>query len=296
MSDSFFDLGKDLLQINGEDLQKHLAEHAEIFEKAFTPSSELRAKNTGDTIQFKDKTFKRMRFYETHFVRIVFTKCSFDECLFLGAHFEDCSFHECKFARCNTHKFRLSRTYIDPRSFLANIFDRKKYSNVGVDLFHALLKNSVEESQPEFRDVAEYHFRLWQRYNRIFYWTESKGQSRWLNFKFYAFWSMNVAFQKVFGYGVRARNILFWTPLLFCLVWFINYNCWASFGIDSPKHAAVPLFVKSAFFTVGNLSTFGTAELTPASTVGLIAVSCQIVIGITWIALSTAMIVKRFVR
>lgn len=296
MVDSFFDLGKGLPQITSADLQTHLTTNDEVFERAFVPSSTLTASSLGDTISFKNKTFKRVRFYETHFVRVVFTKCHFDECLFLSAHFEDCAFHECKFIRCNTHKFRLSRTYIDPRSFLEQIFDRKKYSNVGVDLFHALLKNSVDESQPEFRDTAEYNFRLWQRYNRTKYWTSSTGLARWLDTKFYAFWLWDILFQRVFGYGVQARNILYGTPLLFASVWAYNHTHWADFGIDATKLPSVPLFVKSAFFTIGNLSTFGTAELTPTSTLGLIVVAAEVVLGITWIALSTAMIVKRFVR
>jgi hypothetical protein len=296
MADPFFDLGKTLPQVDGAALQAHLADNDEVFEKAFKPSTELKAPTPGDTIQFKNKLFKRMRFYETHFIRVVFTRCSFDECLFLGAYFEDCSFHECKFIRCNTNKFRLFRTYIDPRSFLTEIFDKRKYANVGVDLFHTLLKNSVDESQPEFRDIAEYHFRLWQRYNRLSYWSDSKGSARWLNFRFYTFWFWNVLFQWLFGYGVRARNILLWTPVLCTAVWAYNHAHWAEYGIDATKLSSVSLAVKTGFFTIGNLSTFGTAELTPSTPLGLIAVSCQVVLGITWIALSTAMIVKRFVR
>lgn len=294
MVDSFFDLGKELVQVDTADLQQHFAGNSEIFERAFVPSTKLEV--IGDTIQFKDKTFKRMRFYETHFVRIVFTRCCFDECLFLSAQFEDCSFHECTFIRCNTHKFRLVQTYLDPRSFLANMFDKKKYANVGVDLFHTLLKNSVNESQPEFRDTAEYHFRLWQRYNRTNRWIKSTGTNKWFDYNFYTFWFWNSIFQKVFGYGVRVRNILFWTPLLFLTVWRFNHSYWETFEIDNRKLSAVPLLAKSAYFTIGNLTTFGTADLNPTTQFGLIAVSCQVVIGITWIALSTAMIVKRFVR
>lgn len=296
MSDSFFDLGKHLPQIDGAALQSHLASSREIFEKAFVPSTTLLAPTPGDTLSFKDKVFKRMRFYETHFVRVVFTRCTFDECLFLSAHFEDCAFHECTFIRCNTNKFRLTGTYLDPRSFLADMFDRRKYPNVGVDLFHTLMKNSVDESQPEFRDTAEYYFRLWQRYNRYSYWSKLKGAARWLNIRFYAFWLWNVFFQVLFGYGVRTRNVLLWTPILFSAVWAYNSAHWVEFGIDSTKLSAVPLVIKTAFFTIGNLSTFGTAELTPSTPIGLLAVSLQVIIGITWIALSTAMIVKRFVR
>ena len=296
MADSFFDLGKALPQIDGPTLQSRLANEAEIFEMAFVPSTSLQASTPSDTLQFKDKVFKRMRFYETHFIRVVFTKCTFYECLFLSAHFEDCSFHECKFVRCNTHKFRLSRTYLDPKSFLTQIFDHKKYPNVGVDLFHTLLKNSVDESQPEFRDIAEYHFRLWQRYNRFSYWAKAEGTARWLDFRFYAFLFWNVFFQIILGYGVRARNIVFWTPVLCSAVWAYNHFHWAEYGIDATKLSAVSLPVKTAFFTIGNLSTFGTAELTPTTPLGLVAVSCQVILGITWIALSTAMIVKRFVR
>ncbi|WP_156401020.1 pentapeptide repeat-containing protein [Acidovorax sp. Root568] len=296
MADSFFDLGKGLPKIDALGLQSHLATETEIFEQAFLPTSTLQASTVGDTLPFKDKVFKRMRFYETHFVRVVFTRCTFDECLFLGAHFEDCAFHECVFVRCNTNKFRLSRTYLDPRSFLSHIFDRKKYPNVGVDLFHTLMKNSIDESQPEFRDAAEYHFRLWQRYNRFSYWRAKKGTAKWLNFRFFAFWFWNAAFQVLFGYGVRARNILLWTPVLYSAVWAYNHAHWSEFGIDPAKLSAVPLPVKTAFFTLGNMSTFGTADLTPSTPTGLIAVSCQVLLGIAWIALSTAMIVKRFVR
>ena len=296
MTDSFFDLGKELPQLDADGLRSHLESHPEVFERAFLPSSALEAGVPGDTLLIKEKTFKRMRFYETRFVRVVFTRCIFDECLFLSARFEDCEFHQCDFIRCNTNKFRLTRTYIDPQLFIAGIFDRHKYANVGVNLFHTLLKNAVEESQPEFRDTAEYYFRLWQRYNREYYWKQSRGRDRWLDFKFYSYWSWSLLFQKLFGFGVRVRNILFWTPVLFTVIWFYNYSQWTKFGIDSHKLPVVPLAIRSAFFTVGNLSTFGTAELTPTTSVGLGAVSLQVVLGITWMALSTAMIVKRFVR
>lgn len=296
MTDSFFDLGKLLPQLDAQALVEHLKTNDEVFEKAFVPTSKLEAAQQGDTLQFKNKSFKRVRFYETHFVRVVFTKCTFDECLFLSAHFEDCAFHECTFIRCNTHKFRLTRVYLDPRSFLKNIFDSGKYPNIGVDLFHTLLKNSAEETQPEFRDTAEYYFKLWQRYNRNSYWRKSKGLERWFNGRFYAFWLWNMLYQIFFGYGVRARHILFWTPILLAVAW--TYNCyhWQSYGIDSTKLPLVSLWAKSAFFTVGNLTTFGTAELTPSTESGLIAVAVQVISGIAWIALSTAMIVKRFVR
>jgi hypothetical protein len=296
MTDSFFDLGKQLPQIDAAGFREHLKSHSELFERAYVPSSTLEAGTPGDTLSIKDKTFKRMRFYETRFVRIVFTRCVFDECLLLSAHFEDCEFHQCVFKRCNTNKFRLTRTYIDPRSFIGDIFDRRKYANVGVNLFHTLLKNAAEESQPEFRDTAEYYFRLWQRYNRAYFWKLSTGLERWLDLKFYSYWVWSVLFQLLFGFGVRARNILFWTPALFIVMWVYNHSHWADFGIDASKLPVVPVAVKSAFFTVGNLSTFGTAELIPTTALGLAAVSLQVVLGITWIALSTAMIVKRFVR
>jgi hypothetical protein len=296
MVDSFFDLGKNLKQIDNNGLQAHLQQHEEIFELAFTPSGTVEATTPGDTIQFKDKTFKRMRFYEVRFVRVVFTRCVFDECLFMSAQFEDCSFHECRFMKCNTHKFKLLRTYIDPKCFLGDLFDKKKYANVGVDLFHALLKNSVDESQPEFRDLAEYHFRVWHRYNKTHYWQARSGRARWFDFRVYAFWIWSVFFQYLFGFGVRIRNVVFWTLVFTGVVWAINHACWGSFGVDSSKLPAVPLWAKSAFFTVGNLTTFGTAELTSTTTTGLIAVSVQVIVGITWIALSTAMIVRRFVR
>lgn len=296
MTDSFFDLGKALPQVDARALEAHLSTQPEVFEKAFVPTTLLAAAKPGDTLQFKHKTFKRMRFYETHFFRVTFTRCTFDECLFLGAHFEECAFHECTFIKCNTNKFRLTRTYLDPRSFLENIFDRKKYPNIGVDLFHTLLKNSAEETQPEFRDTAEYYFKLWQRYNRVSYWNKSNGAERWLNWRFFAFWVWNLLYQLFFGYGVRTRNILFWTPALLALAWGINYLYWPSYGIDSAKLPSASLWAKCAFFTVGNLTTFGTAELTPTTEAGLFAVSVQVIAGIIWIALSTAMIVKRFVR
>lgn len=296
MTDSFFDLGKALPQVDARALEAHLSTQIEVFEKAFVPTSVLEAVKPGDTLQFKDKTFKRMRFYETHFVRVVFTRCTFDECLFLGAHFEECAFHECTFIKCNTSKFRLTRTYLDPRSFLENIFDRKQYPNIGVDLFHTLLKNSAEETQPEFRDTAEYYFKLWQRYNRVSYWIKSHGVEKWLNWRFFVFWLWNLLYQLFFGYGVRTRNILLWTPALLAIAWAFNYSYWSSYGIDSTKLPLASLWAKSAFFTVGNLTTFGTAELTPTTEVGLFAVSIQVISGIVWIALSTAMIVKRFVR
>lgn len=298
MADPFFDLGKHLQQIDNAGLHAYLASNDQVFERAFTPAGRFEPV-AGLHVQFKDRRFKNMRFYQVHFKNITFTRCVFEECLLLSATIEDCEFHDCTFIRCNTHKFRLVNTYLDPRAFLSGMFDHRQYSNVGVDLFQALLHNASQETQPDFRQTAEYFFRVWKRYNDIYAWKLQRGLARWSNYRFFGIWLASFLSQHLFGYGLRLRNVFFWTGVLLLLTFIFNSHFWDAYRFDQPRLASLSNAshsIKVLYFTIGNLSTFGTGEIAPTSSFGLVSVATQVTLGISWIAIATAMIVKRLIR
>lgn len=296
MADIFFDLGLHLPQIDNVGIQHVLGSGSEVYEQAFTPGGIFEPIAPKRHIQFKKKRFDRMRFHGVTFRSITFRECLFDKCLLLSAKFEDCEFHECTFVACNTHKVRFLRTYIDPRSFVRGLFDRKRYSNVGIDLFQALLRVAVEESQPDFRVTAEYHFRLWQRYGAEYRWRQKSATARAFDLKFYLQWLANVTSQLFSGYGLRGLNILLSTTAFVCFVTLYNHLNWVAFDFDPEKMKGVSYATKLLFFTLGNLSTFGTAELLPRSDFGFRAITYQVVLGLGWIALTTAVLVRKVLR
>jgi Pentapeptide repeats (9 copies) len=296
MGDVFFDLGKKLPQIDNVAMHAHLVKNREVFEKVFTPSANFEPLPGKTYAQIKNKRFDRVRFFEVRFRNLTFRECVFDKCLFLSAEFHDCEFHECSFLECNTNKIKFYRTYISPSSFLKQIFDKKKYSNIGVDLFQSLLRNSVQESQPEFKSIAEYHFRLWKRYNDVHHWVTKSGTTRWTDFRFYLRWMTNVASQAFSGYGLRVSNVLISTFAFLFIIALCNHLLWEKFNFDPGKFENVSYISKLIFFTVGTLSNFGTNELTPRSEFGLLVVSIEVLLGLAWIAISTAMLVKRVLR
>lgn len=296
MGDIFFDLGKDLPQITNEEMHFHLATNENVHEKAFEPGGTFEHQLPKTITQIKGKTFERVRFYEVKFKSLTFRDCIFDKCLLLSAEFHDCEFHNCKFVECNTNKIKFVSTYIDPRAFTQNLFDRKKYSNIGVDLFQALMKNSAQESQPEFKAVAEYHFRLWKRYNEAYLWRQKDPFGMCVDIKFFGRWFSNVTSQLFSGYGLRARNVFFSTFAFVVFVAICNHAFWQDFDFDPEKMKSFTYSTKLAFFTIGTLSNYGTGDLMPRSDFGLRAVTCQVIVGLAWIAISTAMLVKRLLR
>jgi hypothetical protein len=169
---------------------------------------------------------------------------------------------------------------------------------VGVDLFQTLLHNSSVETQPDFRRTAEFHFRRWKRFSDTFVW-QRKGPKKWCDVKFMFGWFTSLMAQIFLGFGVRLGRVFLSTLLLIALTWAFNYWAWPALELDSQKLAAyksVPMHFQALFFTIGNLSTFGTADFSPNSTFGLMAVACQVMFGLSWIGIATAMIVKRLVR
>jgi hypothetical protein len=299
LTDPLFDQGHKLPRTDAAGLFALAKTSSQIANLAFTPAGSFEPLPPARYAVFRNIEFANVKFREVTFKRITFRNCRFDNCLLISAKFEDCEFHSCTFNNCNTIKFSLVRTYLDPKSFVDGMVDKRKYSNIGVDLFQTLLHNSAAETQPTFRRTAEYNFKLWERYNHVYAWKSSAGFGRWANARFYFSWIGSVISQRVLGFGLHVGNIVLSTLFLFGAWYIFNCYCWERYAFIEEKMkplASASHASQAFFFTMGNLSTFGTGEISPASSFGMIAVAVQVAMGITWIAIATAIIVKRLIR
>ncbi|RYZ66801.1 MAG: hypothetical protein EOP09_12120, partial [Proteobacteria bacterium] len=93
--------------------------------------------------------FWNVSFSKTIVRYIEFKDCNFEQCLFIGTQFDDCRFTDCIFLDNNTHRVEFIDCYIDPASFEFCILNLE-HSNIGVHLFQEILRNSRQQSQPEF--------------------------------------------------------------------------------------------------------------------------------------------------
>ena len=82
----------------------------------------------------------------------------------MGGKFIDCEFVDCKFFETNTLKCKIEHCLIDSFDFEAN-FDLKADTNIAIDLYHSIYKNSVEEHQPERAIDSLYRMKRAERFH-----------------------------------------------------------------------------------------------------------------------------------
>ena len=241
--------------------------------------------------RFQNKSFHNVSFAKTKISGVEFTNCTFKDCLFIGARFEECEFHGCSFEGCNPYKVTFEKTYIDPKC-LEKMLKPREHSNIGVNLFQQLMRNSVDMHQPDFAITSEFNFRKWQRH-QLLHKIRTKQVSRW---SYPVKWLPDFLFYLFAGYGLRAKFFLAWTiALLILLVGFnsVFWNRFVMMGSDGPvKDSSL---VEVLYFSIVTITTLGFGDLMPRSNFGMLAVSAQALLGITWMAILATIIVKKII-
>lgn len=178
---------------------------------------------------FRCKTFKNVSFSKTTITDVSFRDCKFIDCLFLGTRFVNCEFQNCTFVRCNPHKVIFEKTFIDPLVF-EGMLDKSKHSNIGINLFHQLYKNSMEMHQDEFARTAEFNRQKWLRY------VLDRRYEKWarVNPKWLFGWSANILYYSI-GYGIRFKFLLAWICMVSTGALLLNFYLWDCLDVVGKK-------------------------------------------------------------
>jgi hypothetical protein len=236
---------------------------------------------------------KMLRYRMPTFREVTFTNCTFRDCLIVGTEFSDCEFHTCSFENCNTYKFRLRNTYIDPSSFILAKTYHRSASNIGVELFQKLYDNAMDSHQTHFAAAADVARRRWRRHQ----WqydlrrrNAPKAKTTW-----HIFINLIVDLTAKYGYG--PLRFLCISGAIFALVAWLAQMFWSSMGVAKSGVAiSTVTFIDSLYYSMLLMTTLGFSDLLPANTAGkLYAIFCAL-FGISWIALFTAILVKRVIR
>ena len=243
--------------------------------------------------KFKKCTFENVALSHVTFKETTFTNCTFRDCLVVGSEFVDCEFHTCSFENCNTYKFRLDNVYIDPSSFTLAGTYRRSASNIGVELFQKLYDNAMDSHQTNFAAIADVERRRWRRHQwqyDIRARNAPKARTLW-NI------STNWIFDITAKYGYGPFRFLCFSGLIFLVIAWLGEIIWNSMGIVKAGIAITSVnFSDSLYYSMLLMTTLGFSDLLPASTFGkFYAIFCAL-FGISWMALFTAILIRRVIR
>lgn len=238
------------------------------------------------------KTFENVSFSKTSLYHVTFRNCIFRDCLFIASQIKDCEFHDCTFDHCNTHKINIVNTYVDPEKF-SRMLDPEKHANIGVHLFQQLLRNASNTQQRQFRDSAEFHFRNWQRHQ----WRYDYRTGKIRIWEFLRKWTPEWSYFLIAGYGLRSKFFLIWTIGFLSVVVFVNHLCGPKLEISTSGNS-IPdtTLIQSIYFSLVTITTLGYGDFVPTSQLGMGIVTVEAVLGILWIGILAAIIIRRVVR
>jgi len=272
-----------------------LGESDDIRDIIYRPSK-LSQKKFSSRRRIEHKVFTRVSFSKTTIRNIIFRDCVFTWCQFIGSRIIDCEFHNCRFIMTNTHKVSISDTYIDPKSF-TKCLDQRKHQNIGIHLFHVLLKNSRDEDQKEFERFAQFMFLRWKRYEDH-YKILRTPRANWFRIQFANLcvrWFLLILWEWLFGSGVRLTNFILTTAMATLIFSAINCYFQDEFGLlrgDLPMDN----YVDSLYFTIISLTTLGYGDFVPTTLYGRLFASFQSIVGFCLFALLASMFYRRITR
>jgi Ion channel/Pentapeptide repeats (9 copies) len=238
---------------------------------------------------FHSKLFRNVRFSHSRFEKITFTKCTFIDCLFIGAEFHDCEFHQCRFENCNTYKFKLDHVYLDPRSFKLDAAYRKSAANVGLDLYQTLFQNAQDASQTAHASYGDIARRRWRRYQL------QRDQREGHSVRWTIFANAVADWTSAYGYG-PARFFLL-SVVVFILLATIAQSFWIQMGVkQNGSEVVVSSFVDTVYYCMLLITSLGFSDLVPTTLFGKALAVFYALFGISWMALFTAILIKRIIR
>ena len=240
-----------------------------------------------EPLVIEKKIFDKVSFKNTDIFNVKFIRCAFNECLFVGASIEDCEFIDCKFINTNTNKVRISQTLLDPLDF-ENNFDLVVDTNIAVDLFQAIYKNSVEQHQPEYALESLYHMKDAEKHHFKSQLDRSViTKKEYLKSK-YAY----EVYDFISGYGLRFKNVIRFALIVIILFTIANYLFRDYvFGSDT----ILNLF-DIFYFTCVTVTTLGYGDIVPITSGGKIWVIIQTFFGFTVISLFLAAVANKAFR
>ena len=238
-------------------------------------------------LMMKGMTFTEISFKDTDFVNVRFIDCEFDKCLFIGATITECELVNCKFINTNTSKLKIKNCLIDPVVFDDN-FDLISDSNIAIDLYHSLYKNSSESHQPEYAIESLYRMKVAERMH-----LDSKLERNTIDKSAYRKEKMkHIVSDFVSGYGLRVGKVFrfliivitFFTVLNYALRSYI-FEKWELFSL-----------VDSFYFTCVTITTLGYGDIIPNTPAGKIFVVFQALSGFVVISLFLSAVANRALR
>ena len=296
------------------DLEQHFDEPTvSLLENVeFRPTAVARASSD----LFKKKCFKNVSFSFTTFEDVTFSETKFVDCLFLYAEFFHCHFLNCQFVNCNMHKIRLDNCYLDPHSFEMNKVYKKTASNVGTWLFQQLYMNSKNTHQPQFSGESEILFQRWLRAQKKYEWNrdkkkwirDTKHHGPWRKIqtvlrlilscrKFFSWWIGNSLFDLVLGFGHRPLRFIAVSAGLLMIASTIVHYSWTSLGlVNNAETLDRGSYVASIYYTTVVMTTLGFGDITPTTDPGRWVAIVLPILGIVWLSLLAAVIIKRIIR
>ncbi len=234
-------------------------------------------------------SFHNVSFKQTRIADFEFRNCTFEKCLFISTIFQNCRFTSCRFLNCNPHRIEFEDCFVDPRSFVKCIPERK-FANIGVYLFQELLRNSRQQAQPDFADEAQYQFRRWQRF-------QLREELRAGRISLFHFWvcfrfSGLLIFDLLLGSGMRLGRFAISALVLLMLVSTLNWQFAGPFGLhDDTK--IIGGFLEAFYFSTVVMTTVGFGDIVPKEPLGRLFVSGEAILGFVLFALLTSTIYRK---
>jgi len=264
------------------ELSKEKVLEGHLFEPGILEPPNLHA-----TMRIENVKFENVSFAKTELRRLRFSECKFRNCLFIGTTISECDFYHCHFSLCNFYKVRVFETRLDPR-LISDCMDKKKHTNIALNLYSELRKSALQIENPEFSSEAGYQYKRWKRYHMAY-----KFRSGDLGkYEFTLRWMANFMLDYIVGYGWRIRRFALSTAVLLIFLTAWNYIFWCNLtGNDAIIGS--PSVIKSLYYTVITITTLGYGDLTPATAWGMLSASGQTAIGVVWIGLLVSVIVRK---
>lgn len=220
--------------------------------------------------------FKGVSFSKTTVRNVAFDNCRFEDCLFLGTVFTDCRFRHCFFKDCNLYRATFDNCYADPRDFVAAV-DPTRYSNIGIELFQHLADDNRKQSQPEFYATAEFNRRRHQRYQL----RHDLEEGRIGKIGFFSRYALRLLFEWSAGYGWKPGRVVVTVGVLLAALALANFGLWEHLELagtdESTASRSVPVVV---YYTVGSVTSLGTAPFYPITDFALLWTAVQAGLGV----------------
>ncbi len=270
-----------------QDLEAH-----DSLQDAIYKPNELHQNGNQKKTKISDKEFRRFNFSKTKIRGISFHNCKFRQCLFITSEISDCEFHNCEFILTNTHKISISGTYIDPKCF-KKCLKHNQHQNIGIHLYQMLLRNSRNAEQVVFSREAHFQFLRWERHQISYEIKKLTKEKKLISLlKCCLKYSGRWVWDRVFGSGIRIRNLIATSFVILLFFTSINFILREKFGLMHHGEI-IATIIDALYFTVVSLTTLGYGDITPTTDFGKLIASFQSALGFLLFAILASMLFRR---